>query len=145
MLSLTSMSFAENSVIDNEKDLRAAIDAFGKAFVAADVSTLQTYLANDYIHVNGTSGSVLNKQQWLGWVESRHPKIKDGSIIINEYEIEDLMIRFHGDSAVVVGIVKTSINDHGNTHSSEIRFTNLWIYQDEKWLRAAFHDSHMPK
>ena len=63
---------------NQEREVRAAVSAFGRAFVQADVSVLQRLLTENYLHVNGRSGSVLNRDQWLKWVASRRAELDSG-------------------------------------------------------------------
>jgi ketosteroid isomerase-like protein len=127
-----------------EADLRSAIQAFGEAFRVADAQELGLLLSDDYVHVNGGSGNVIDREDWLRWVESRRREIHNGELIIREYRIEDLRIVIHGDTAIVVGAVFSKEVRNGQSHTVRIRFSNTWLYEDSKWRRAAFHDSAIP-
>ena len=126
----------------DEEQVRAAVERFGKAFVEADVSALESLLSDDYIHVNG-SGSVLNKQQWLEYIKSRKAELESGRLKIESYENDDLMIRIHGESAVVTGRNVAKGKRGGQTFTTRLRFTHLWIKEGGQWKRAAFHDSRI--
>ena len=78
--------------VDLKAEVRSAVQTFGNAFVLADVPRLASLLTDDYVHINGQSGSVLNKTDWLKWVESRREELNRGDLIIVNYEIEDLDI-----------------------------------------------------
>lgn len=125
-------------------ELQKAVDSFGLAYREADIPVLRELLAEDYVHVNGTSGSVLNQDDWLAWIESRHTQIGKGELQITEYRVEDVKTVIHGDTAIVTGKVFSSQVSSGEVTNSKIRFTNTWLYRDQKWLRAAFHDSALP-
>jgi ketosteroid isomerase-like protein len=144
LLLIASLSVAADKKHSKEGELRAAIAAFGQAFVAADVHVLKTYLTDDYIHVNGSSGNVLNQQQWLAWLETRQTKIAAGSLVIVEYLVKDLVIKINADSAIVIGVIESNGEEDEKPFNSKIRFTNLWLFQQGRWRRAAFHDSRMP-
>jgi len=128
-----------------EDEVRAAVSAFARAFVEADVSVLETYLTNDYIHVNGRSGRVLNRKQWLSWMESRRADLNNGELVLNAYRVEDLRVVLYGEAAVVTGAVHSSGDQKGVAFTSQVRFTNVWVIQGGAWRRAAFHDSPMPE
>lgn len=124
-----------------EAELRDAVHTFGQAFLEADVPTLRGLLTEDYVHVNGGSGNVLGRGEWLDWVKARRAQIEREELRITEYRIEDLSIVSHGNTAIVVGTVFSRQVSGGESSTSRIRFSNTWLYQKGKWRRAAFHDS----
>ncbi len=116
--------------MSREHEVRAAVSAFSRAFVEADVSVLRTLLTEDYVHINGRSGSLLNRDEWLNWIASRRAELDSGRLVIDTYRIEDVNVQIHGEAAVVTG---------------RVRFTNVWVEQGGVWRRAAFHDSPFPE
>jgi ketosteroid isomerase-like protein len=128
-----------------EDEVRASVSAFGRAFVEADVSVLETLLAQDYIHVNGRSGSVLSRDEWLKWVESRRTELNSGKLMIDSYSVGDVKVQVYGEAAVVTGVVHSSGHREGALFTSGVRFTNVWVVQGGAWRRAAFHDSPLPE
>jgi ketosteroid isomerase-like protein len=127
-----------------EAELRIAIEAFGRAFREADVQGLERLLSDDYVHVNGGSGNVIGRDDWLEWVAARRAEIDSGELLITEYRVEDLSIVFHGNTAIAVGAVFSSQVRNGTSSTLRIRFSNTWLYEDSTWRRAAFHDSAIP-
>ena len=125
-------------------ELQEAVDRFGRAYLEADVPVLRLLLADNYVHVNGSSGNVLNRSVWLDWVGSRRAQIDNEELQITEYRVEDVESVIHGDTAIVIGTVFSSQLTDGVFTTSRIRFTNTWLYRDAKWLRASFHDSALP-
>ena len=130
---------------DREAEVRAAIAEFGQAFVAADVPTLESLLSENYIHVNGRSGDVLSRDDWLKWVRVRRAEIEKGELEFCDYRIEDVRIAVDEDTATVVGTVALCVNRNGSAITSKIRFSNTWLYRESVWRRAAFHDSPFPQ
>lgn len=131
--------------VDKEGEVRDAVRAFGLAYAAADTPTLRSLLADDYVHVNGGTGTVLNRDDWIEWVESRRAAMERGTLNVEDYRIEDVEISLNGSVAIVVGRVISSTREDGVLKSSEIRFSNTWVYREGAWRRALFHDSPMPK
>jgi len=136
----TSPSMQSNSTTE----VRNAVSAFGRAFAAADVATLQTLLAQDYVHVNGRSGSVLDRDEWLSWITSRRAELETGQLVIETYSVEDVKVEVYGDVSVVTGVVHSTGQRNGESFDSGIRFTNGWIKSGDAWRRAVFHDSPLP-
>ena len=127
-----------------EHEVRSTISAFGRAFVEADVSILRTFLTDGYIHVNGRSGSVLSRDEWLNWMESRRADLDSGELVISAYGVKDVQVEVYGETAVVTGVVSSSGQRQGVMFTSQVRFTNVWVMQGGAWRRAAFHDSPLP-
>jgi ketosteroid isomerase-like protein len=144
-LLVSSLQPAEAQKASREDEVRAAVSAFGRAFVEADVLYLRSRLTEDYVHINGRSGNVLHRPEWLGWMTSRRAELTSGELIINEYNVDGVMVHIYGETAVVTGIVKSSGIRGGEPFTSRIRFTNVWVRQGGTWLRAAFHDSPAPE
>ncbi len=130
--------------VDRETEVLAVVNAFGRAYVEADVETLETLLFEKYVHVNGRSGKVLNRGEWLEWVTSRRAGIENGELIVSDYRIEDVEVVLDGTTAIVIGVVYSSQSRNGNTNTSGFRFSNLWLHRNGAWRRAAFHDSPIP-
>ena len=144
ILSLTAFNAIEANGMDREAEVRDAVNTFGRAFAEADVATLKSLLHENYVHVNGRSGNVLNRAEWLEWVTSRRAEIQSGELVVNDYRIKDLQIVLGEATAIVVGVVVSSQTKNGNSTESRIRFTNLWVYRKGGWIRSAFHDSAIP-
>ncbi len=135
----TNMASARQS--ESKTDVKQAFERFSKAFIEADASTLDSLLVASYTHTNGRSGNVLGKSQWLGFIESRRIQLDAGSLVISKYEIDELDILVHADAAIISGLAFSSGTQDGESYSSRVRFTNLWVRKGGLWMRAAFHDS----
>jgi hypothetical protein len=131
--------------IGQKQEVRASVSAFGRAFAEADKPVLQALLTKDYIHVNGRSGSVLNRDKWLKWITSRRAQLDSGELSITTYIVSDVKVQIYGEAAVVTGVVHSSGQRNNVLFSSRVRFTNLWVKQGGAWRRAAFHDSPLPE
>jgi len=140
-LSHSGTHTAEAQEIPAEQEVRAAVSAFGEAFVEADVAALRDLLTEQYLHVNGLSGSVLNRSEWLEWMTSRQAALASGGLLIHEYTVTDLRVRLYGTTAVVTGRVDSRGVHSEAPFSSQVRFTNVWVNEQGSWRRAAFHDS----
>ncbi len=145
LLLLVSPRPAVTQQVSREHEVRAAVSAFGRAFLEADASVLQSLLTKDYVHVNGLSGSVLNRDEWIKWVVSRRAELDSGELVITTYSIEDVRVQIYGEAAVVTGVVHSSGQRNSALFTSQVRFTNVWVNQRAVWRRAAFHDSLLPE
>jgi len=135
------MTKLDTEYANSEKAVREAVEEFSRAFLEADISALETLLTDDYIHVNGSSGSVLNRDAWLKWMKSRRTELDSGQLLINEYRVEDVTVKVYEDVAIVTGVVHSSGTRQGEAFASQVRFTNTWVLFDGTWRRVSFHDS----
>ena len=137
----------ENSINEKarlESEVRVAVAKFGQAFLDADVEVLESLLTSDYIHINGRSGNMLNRDEWLNWIQSRQTELKTGQLIIDEYDTKDVAVQIYENIAIVTGTVYSSGSQNEEPFASHVRFTNTWISINGEWYRAAFHDSPLP-
>jgi hypothetical protein len=132
-------------VSSREAAVRTAVASFGSAFVEADVPTLEALLTDTYVHVNGSSGNILNRNEWLTWVKTRQAELEAGTLVVSDYRIEDLEVELFGEAAVVTGVAISSGIRNGDSFDTRLRFSNVWIFGGGGWRRAAFHDSPILK
>ena len=123
-----------------EREVREAVERFGRAFAEADASALGPMLSEDYVHTNW-DGAVLDKSGWLDYVRSRRAELESGALRIDAHTTDDLKVRLYGNVAVVTGRNTTRGERGGEAFTTRIRFTHVWVKVDGGWRRAAFHDS----
>ena len=124
-----------------EDEVRKAVSAFDRAYMEADVSYLQSRLTQEYIHINGSTGNVFGREDWLSWVQSRRARLASGELKINAHTVDDLMVKIYGHTAVVTGVINTQGLQAKTPFTLRLRFTNTWVKLGEVWFRAMFHDS----
>ncbi|MEM7765024.1 MAG: nuclear transport factor 2 family protein [Pseudomonadota bacterium] len=147
---LTPVAFAEQitapdsqlgSSLTVERQLRLAIDRLGQAFQRRDRNSLEPMLTRDYLHINGDSGTVLDRARWLEWIDSEQHALRGRQLTIDRYNISDVEIRLHGSSAFVTGVVVTAGTRNGQPFMRQLRVSNFWVLTDGQWRRAGFHDA----
>ncbi len=125
-----------------ETEVLARVEAFARAFEAADTAALDALLAEDYVHCN-SDGSRLTREAWLDWLASRRQEIAAGQFRWDRYRNSEIEVRVHGDAAIVTGINDSSGVRSGQPFQSRLRFTQVWVRGPSGWRRAAFHDSRV--
>ncbi|WP_444995717.1 nuclear transport factor 2 family protein [Aliikangiella sp. IMCC44359] len=141
LMALLCNVFALRAQSDNEEQkLRQTIELFGQAFVNADVKTLDALLTEKYRHTNSGS-KAFGKTQWLKWIAGRQQATTSGELKYTSYQTEDLQIVLYGGSAVVTGRNIAKGIDKNKAFMVDIRFTHLWVKENEQWKRAAFQDA----
>ncbi len=122
-----------------KNELILAIDTFNTAFADGKLSVLESMITDNYKHTNGTS-KVIGKEQWLNYLKKRNQEIETGILTINSYDMDQLNIEFHNAAAIVTARVVAAATKNGEYSKSEYRVTNIWVYEEEAWKRAGFHD-----
>ena len=123
----------------DDPSLKNSINIFNNAFKIADVKSLDSLLANDYLHTNGTNRA-FGKKKWLDYISQRRQDIVSGKLQIIDYAMDQIEIQKYEHTAVVAGRVASTYILDGEEKSSQFRVTHLWVVEDGIWKRAAFHD-----
>ena len=124
----------------NEAELLGVVDRFNQAFQECDVALLESMITENYLHTNGNSEAI-HKDSWLNYLRKRAEEIASGDLIVNSYEMDQVSVAFHRQTAVVTARIKTSTRKQGEIKESEYRVTHLWVQHEGTWKRAGFHDA----
>ncbi|MDX1938971.1 MAG: nuclear transport factor 2 family protein [Saprospiraceae bacterium] len=128
------------NIHDKEVQVRQALEAFSKAFVIADTTQLSGMLTENYLHSNN-GGVPIGKKIWLQYVQSRKAALLAGTLRIDTYQNEEIIIKIYNNTAIVNGLnIAKGIQD-SKFFATKIRFTHTWVQEDGIWKRASFHDS----
>lgn len=122
-----------------ENGLEDTLTKFATAFQSGDYDTVASYIADGYMHVNSDAPPI-DRKQWLDWYKGYAGEIKNGDHVFERYKIEDVQIVAYEDTAYVTGVVHANGVRFGEAFSQNIRFTNLWIVEQNRWKRVGFHD-----
>lgn len=124
---------------EQKEELITAIDRFNLAFANSEISVLESMVTNNYSHTNGTYEAI-DKESWFQYLNKRDKEIEAGILTINSYEMKQLKVEFHDNTAIATAKVITSITKNGELSKNEYRVTNTWVYENGAWKRAGFHD-----
>ena len=101
-----------------DKSTLAADDAFFQALLAADVGTLGTLLADDFVLVGVFDGGLVDKEGLLGVLAS-------GQLTFVSIVPADRTVRQYGDAAVVIGRTSMTCQFAGAEIGVESRYTHV--------------------
>ena len=110
-------------------DLERTVQRFGEAWACGDVATLDALLAPTYTHVDA-DGDFHDRASWLAYA-GRSSRIT----------FRELATRQIGEVAVITGVNEiAAIGDPqaGAGQDPVLRFTQVWVLRDGRWLREAF-------
>lgn len=118
---------------DRAPKLDEAIVAFGDAWANGDVATLDALLAPGYTHTDAF-GDYLDRAAWLDYARKRTGRM-------TKVRFHDVATRIYGDVAIVTGaneLEGPGIVSAQDRSALTIRFTQVWLWRDDRWLREAF-------
>jgi ketosteroid isomerase-like protein len=110
---------------DVQEELLKVERDFATAVLSNDVDAIGKFLTDDWAIVDA-DGGVIDKAHFLS-------VIKSGTLIHEEMELDDLMVRAHGDSGVVTTITSTKGKFTGQEFATQERATDFFVKRDGRW------------
>ncbi len=92
-----------------------------------DFNTLNSVMADEFVLVT-SEGGLQNKAEFLAWLQS---------LDALHYVIEDMVVRVHGDTAIVTGRFQMSGVRGGKAFARQGRFVDTCVNSDGRWLIIA--------
>jgi ketosteroid isomerase-like protein len=110
-------------------DLAEALDAYNRATIAKDTSSLSALVTDDYMLINSDS-SVQDKASYLA--DFHMP-----DFTIEPYRIEDPFYRVEDKAALSSGVIDLAWMQDGRHQARRLRISHFWVKPDGRW-RIAF-------
>ena len=104
-----------------------------QAQIHADATALDRIYADDFIGV-GPSGTVRTKPQVISDFTS-------GNLKFQSITTDEVQVRVYENTAVETGLSTMVGQDNGKAVPRDVRFTRVWIKQQERWRLVANHYS----
>ena len=104
-----------------------------EAMAKKDIGKLNELIANDLVYTH-SSARLDTKQSLIGNMESGSTVYT--SVVPSNVKAQDL-----GDTVVLTGECKISVNSGGKANSFGVRFTDVFAYRDGRWQALAGHES----
>ena len=98
-----------------------------------DLATLDALLSPTYTHTD-LFGTLHDRASWLEYVSKRVGRR-------TKIEFDDVQVRIVADVAIVTGIntlTGPGVLDRNDAGDTTLRFTQVLVWQDGRWLREAF-------
>jgi hypothetical protein len=105
-----------------------------RAWVERDRAFIEGLLAPDWSVTDG-SGAVLSRQQVLDQTFASTDRRVDSM------SIDDIRVRLFGATAVVTGRTRATGSYRGQSGTATLRFTDVFVFQNGRWLIVASHGS----
>jgi ketosteroid isomerase-like protein len=112
-------------------------NAWNQAELKNDASAVQLLLAEDFV-MTTAEGEIFNKSQIVA-------SIRDKSYSPDVLQSTGMVVHAHGSTAVVTGMYYEKGKDKGKSWERRGRFTDTWMFLDNRWQCIASHFSIKPK
>ena len=115
----------QNASATTEKELIAVENQWTAAVVKADVPTLESLFADEYLAID-PAGAVFTKAQDIA-------NVKSGTFKVTDFKLDELKVRAHGEMAVVTGRNTIKGAYQGKDISGGYRFTDTFVKRAGRW------------
>jgi ketosteroid isomerase-like protein len=114
---------------ETEQLLKRLENDFAQALVRRDTATFERLLAPRFVYTE--DASMMNKAELIRAIMA--DKITSASN-------EDMKVHLYGDTAVVTGILHTAGSGKEGKFDRRYRFTDTWLFRENRWQIIAAQD-----
>jgi ketosteroid isomerase-like protein len=107
------------------------------AMAAKDVNTLKEILSDDLIYTH-SSARLDTKASLIGNMEN-------GSTVYTSVVPSDVKAQDLGDTVVLTGVCRISVNAGGKPNSFGVRFTDVYANKGGKWQMVTWQSTKLPE
>lgn len=98
-----------------------------QAFSGKDLKTLDSLLDEQFVDVD-QQGTARARTEFMAYVQSN---------AWMGYTMSDLVVRVHGDTAIITGLYKVGGLQRGRSLVRRGRFVDTWLNKDGHWIEIA--------
>lgn len=113
-----------------QSEVRTAEHARFEAMINHDVTALDTLLADDLSYVH-TGGNLQSRSQFLN-------TIKKQQLVYESITPSNVRVRVYDGLAVATGRSDMRVRNSAGLNSFAVRFTEVYVRRDGRWLLAAW-------
>ena len=106
------------------------------AMAQKDIATLNELISDDLVYTH-SSARLDTKQSLIGNMES-------GSTVYTSVVPSDVKAQDLGDSVVLTGSCRISVNSGGNAMNFGVRFTDVYARRNGKWQMVTWQSTRTP-
>ena len=107
-----------------------------EAMAKKDIARLNELIADNLVYTH-SSARLDTKQSLIGNMES-------GSTVYTSVVPSDVKAQDLGDTVVLSGSCKISVNSGGKPNSFGVRFTDVWANKGGRWQMVAWQSTRTP-
>ena len=139
-LLLTLSALAQGGKRDSQAEQNRLLvleHLWNEAQVNRDSGALASMIGDEFVSTE-YDGEVSDRAKFLADIEN--PTFKP-----SQMNIGDVKVLIFGDAAIVTGTYRTKGTFNAKPYQHVGRFTDTWIFLDNKWECMASHSSHVKK
>ena len=106
------------------------------AMAQKDIGKLNELIADDLVYTH-SSARLDTKQSLIGAMEA-------GRTVYTAVVPSDVKAQEYGDTVVLTGTARISVNSGGNAMNFGVRFTDVWVNKGGKWQMATWQSTRTP-
>ena len=103
-----------------------------------DKAWFENNYASDFTSISSGTGTLMNKAQDIA--DTVDPKTKFDAV-----DTSDMNIRVDGDKAIVTGVFHTKGTAEKGPFDRTVRYTDVWIKRDGRWVAWSSQGTNLPK
>jgi ketosteroid isomerase-like protein len=119
-----------------EQEIRQRETRRFEAIVRGDVAALDDILSEDLTYTHAT-GVFETKAEFIA-------KLKSGQLRYESFAPEEVVVRVYGTTGVVTGVARVKVQVKGEHLSLQLRFTNVYVKQGDRWQMVAWQATRLP-
>lgn len=114
----------QRSDSDTASKIIALENAWNRASESKDIRGLDNLLDERFLYVD-FNGRLMNKAEVL-------KDVQDSGV--HQVVISSMVVRLHGETAIVTGLFQMKAIEHGKTLLQKGRFVDTWLLKDGRWV-----------
>jgi hypothetical protein len=107
------------------------------AMSTRDIGTLNALIADELVYTH--SSARLDTKQSL--IEN----MQTGKTVYTAVAPSDVKAQDYGDTVVLTGVARISVNSGGNAMNFGVRFTDVWVNKGGNWQMVAWQSTKLPE
>jgi Domain of unknown function (DUF4440) len=107
------------------------------AMSQGDVGTLNALIADELVYTH-SSARLDTKQSLIENMQSGRTRYT--AVVPSDVKAQD-----YGDTVVLTGVARISVNSGGNAMNFGVRFTDVWVNKGGNWQMVAWQSTKLPE
>jgi len=82
-----------------------------------------------------------------GWIQNKRDVLEDmrsGKLVYQKVTVKEASVRVYGKAAIVNGLGVFEGINAGTPFNLNLRYTEVYVYEDGRWMLASRHSNRMP-
>ena len=107
------------------------------AMSQGDIGTLNALIADELVYTH-SSARLDTKQSLIENMQTG--KTRYTAVVPSDVKAQD-----YGDTVVLTGVARISVNSGGNAMNFGVRFTDVWVNKGSNWQMVAWQSTKLPE